>query len=84
MPKKGTYMLNKISDNIWTIDDVIPFFGMPYTTRMTLVKLQNGMLWVHSLLKISDKLLVEVSALGEVKNNKGSANLISKSSWLSP
>jgi len=61
-------MLNKISDNIWTVNgDAVPFFGMPYTTRMTLVKLKNGMLWVHSPLKISDKLLLEISALGEVK-----------------
>ena len=61
-------MLNKISDNIWIIDgDAVPFFGMPYTTRMTLVRLQNSMLWVHSPLKISDNLIEEISALGEVK-----------------
>ncbi len=61
-------MLNKISDNIWTVDgDAVLFYGMPYTTRMTLVRLNNGMLWVHSPSKISDKLLAEISALGEVK-----------------
>ncbi len=61
-------MLNKISENIWTVDgDAVSFFGMPYTTRMTLVRLQNGMLWLHSPIKISDKLLAEVSSLGNVK-----------------
>ena len=40
---------------------------MPYTTRMTLIKLASGDIWVHSPLNISQNLIKEVSALGKVK-----------------
>lgn len=61
-------MLNKISDNIWTVDgDAVPFFGLPYSTRMTVIRLQNGDLWVHSPLKISNVNIGEIKALGSVK-----------------
>lgn len=57
-----------ISENIWTIDgDAVPFFGMPYTTRMTVIRLSNDDLWIHSPLKISNNLIDDILALGEVK-----------------
>ncbi len=61
-------MLNKIADNLWTVDgDAVPFFGMPYTTRMTVILLPSGELWIHSPLQLSDQLSRDISALGEVK-----------------
>ena len=61
-------MLNKVADYIWIIEgEAVSFFSMPYTTRMTVVRLQNGTLWIHSPLKISNALIEEVIALGEVK-----------------
>ena len=61
-------VLNKIGENIWTVEgDAVSFFGMPYTTRMTLIKLTTGDIWVHSPLNISQNLIKEVSALGKVK-----------------
>jgi hypothetical protein len=61
-------MLKNISESIWIVDgDAVPFFGMPYTTRMTVVRLQNGALWIHSPLKISNTLIEDISILGEVK-----------------
>ena len=61
-------MLNKIGENIWTVEgDAVPFFGLPYTTRMTLIRLASGDLWVHSPLKISEDLMREMLSLGKVK-----------------
>jgi len=61
-------MLNEVSENIWTIDgDAVPFLGFPYTTRMTIVRLSDNELWIHSPLKISDALVEEVLKLGEIK-----------------
>lgn len=61
-------MLNRVGDNIWTVDgDAVIFYGMPYFTRMTLVRLADGALWLHSPLELSAPLASEVSALGEVK-----------------
>lgn len=61
-------MLNKVGDNIWTVDgDAVMFYGMPYFTRMTIVRLAGGALWLHSPLELCASLASEVSALGEVK-----------------
>ncbi|MDA7087045.1 hypothetical protein PH586_11680 [Pseudomonas sp. SA3-5] len=33
-------MLNQVGDEIWTLDGpAVQFYGMPYTTRMTVVRL---------------------------------------------
>ncbi|MEH6629128.1 MAG: DUF4336 domain-containing protein [Motiliproteus sp.] len=61
-------MLNKVAEDIWTVDGAaVPFFGMPYTTRMTVIRLASGELWVHSPSQIDVDLMREISALGEVK-----------------
>jgi len=61
-------VLNKVAENIWVVDgDAVSFFGMPYTTRMTVIRLSSGELWIHSPLKISNNLIEEILALGEVK-----------------
>jgi Domain of unknown function (DUF4336) len=62
-------LLHKISANIWTADgSIVNLYGFPFSTRMTVVRLAGGGLWVHSPLKISDRIVEEVGALGEVKH----------------
>ncbi len=66
--RKGDEVLNKLDENIWIVDgDAVPFFGFPFTTRMTVIRLSNGELWIHSPLKISNNLIGDILALGEVK-----------------
>ncbi|MBY4678978.1 DUF4336 domain-containing protein [Marinobacterium arenosum] len=60
--------MNRVGENIWTFDGgTVPFFSLPYSTRMTVVRLASGALWVHSPIKLDDALKVQVDALGEVK-----------------
>ncbi len=60
--------VKKISDGIWIVDgDEVPWYGMPYTTRASIVRLDNGDLWIHSPGKIYPELRNEVDALGVVK-----------------
>lgn len=57
-----------IGKNIWIHNGpAVPFFGMPYTTRSTIVKLSSGALWVHSPGKLTAGLLRELTQLGQVK-----------------
>lgn len=59
--------LQKIDNDIWIVDgDSVPWFGFPYTTRMTIVRLKGGKLWVHSPGKIVDEMMDEINALGQV------------------
>lgn len=61
--------LKEISKNIWIIDgDTVSWYGMPYTTRTTIVRLENGDIWVHSPGTIADGLLAEMDQLGKVKH----------------
>ena len=60
---------NQVAPDIWIFDGPhIKFYGMPFPTRMTIVRLRDGGLWVHSPLRISDELLGHVNALGDVKH----------------
>ena len=60
--------LKEISNDIWIFDgEEVSWYGMPYSTRMTVIRLKNGNLWVHSPEKIVTGLLKEINALGVVK-----------------
>lgn len=53
--------------NIFVFDGpAVSFYGMPYTTRMTIVRLNNSKLWVHSPIELNDELIRQVETLGEV------------------
>ncbi|WP_298493788.1 DUF4336 domain-containing protein [uncultured Maritimibacter sp.] len=59
--------LKPVAHDIWIIDGpAIRFYGMPFSTRATVVRLASGALWVHSPTKMSEPLRSEVEALGPV------------------
>ena len=65
--------LKKIADNLWIVDGEevqmdFKLFKVPFSTRMTVIRLKNGGIWVHSPIKPSDNLLFEIKQLGEVKH----------------
>lgn len=60
--------MKKIAENIWIFDgEAVKFYSLPYTTRMTVIALSNGDLWVHSPIKLEPTLQAKVEALGRVK-----------------
>ncbi|AJI53514.1 DUF4336 domain-containing protein [Francisella philomiragia] len=61
-------MLNQLAENIWVVDGgAVPFFGLPYTTRMTIIRLENNDLFIHSPINPNNELIQEVSKLGNIK-----------------
>ncbi|HGG64829.1 MAG TPA: DUF4336 domain-containing protein [Rhodobacteraceae bacterium] len=59
--------LKPVADNIWIVDGPsIKFYGTPFSTRMTVVRLENGDIWLHSPTKICGSLRDEITALGPV------------------
>lgn len=59
--------LKPVGPDCWIVDGPdIKFYGIPFSTRMTVVRLDNGNIWLHSPTKICDSLAAEVSALGPV------------------
>jgi len=59
--------LKPVADDVWLIDGpAIRFYGMPFSTRATLVRLASGALWVHSPTRLTEALANEVEATGPV------------------
>ncbi|MBW2253160.1 MAG: DUF4336 domain-containing protein [Deltaproteobacteria bacterium] len=50
---------------LWEVP--LRFYGVPFGTRMTVVRLASGDLWVHSPIALDDALREEVDALGTVR-----------------
>ncbi|QSX38612.1 DUF4336 domain-containing protein [Shewanella sedimentimangrovi] len=59
--------MKPFGENIWLFDGPsVPFFGLPYSTRMTVVRLNDDELWVHSPIALTPELQQQVSGLGTV------------------
>lgn len=58
-----------VAADIWLIDGpAIRFYGLPFSTRATLVRLADGGLWVHSPTRLTKALAAKVEALGPVRH----------------
>ncbi len=60
-------LLQSIDENIWTIGSEQKFLGVDFGSRMTVIRLSSGDLFLHSPIKINQELASELEALGEVK-----------------
>ena len=50
--------MTEIGENIWIFEGAaVPFFTLPYTTRMTVVRLSDDELWIHSPIALTDELI---------------------------
>ncbi len=59
--------LERVATNIWVAEGApVPFLGMVLGTRMTVVRLGDGRLWIHSPVGITRQLAEAVEALGRV------------------
>lgn len=62
-------MLTEVDRDIWIADGPsVPFLGVPYPTRMTVVRLAHGNLWVCSPIQLDDRLRAAIHALGPVRH----------------
>lgn len=60
-------MLERIADDLWIEPRPLRFFGVETGTRMTVVRLADGGLFVHSPVALDAKTREAVDALGRVK-----------------
>ncbi|GAA5215726.1 DUF4336 domain-containing protein [Corallincola platygyrae] len=60
--------MKQLAENLWIFDgEAVPFLKLPFTTRMTVVRLTTGELWVHSPIRFSDSICQQIDQLGPVK-----------------
>lgn len=73
-PYQPQLKLQEIGPGIWIVDGPVVHWGYgipikwPFPTRMTVVRLANGDIWLHSPVRPSDELVASVSALGPVSH----------------
>ncbi len=63
------FTLKSVGDDVWIVDGPnISFYGLPFPTRMTLIRLDDGALFVHSPIALSGDLRQAVESLGPVRH----------------
>ncbi len=55
-----------VCEDIWQARHALVVQGVPAHTRMTVVRLRSGQLWVHSPVPLCDELLAQLKQLGPV------------------
>jgi hypothetical protein len=59
--------LSAWDDDVWVAQAPLRFYGIPFGTRMTVVRLRSGALWLHSPIRIDAGLERALRELGEVR-----------------
>jgi hypothetical protein len=59
--------LSTWDDDVWVAEAPLRFYGIPFGTRMTVVRLRSGALWLHSPIRIDAGLERALRELGEVR-----------------
>ena len=59
-------MLTQLAPGLWECNAPMKFFGMALGHRMTVAKLSDGSLWVHSPVAYSESLAAELATLGPI------------------
>ena len=60
--------LERLDDNLWVAAAPLVYLGLHLGTRMTVVRLPDGALWIHSPISPTPELQAEVTALGPVRS----------------
>ena len=60
-------MLHSIADDLWVAEQPLRYLGVALTTRMTIVRLANGALLVHSPIHLTDELRSAAESAGHVR-----------------
>ncbi|NQU38170.1 MAG: DUF4336 domain-containing protein [Actinobacteria bacterium] len=66
--EKGRARLVAVDRDIWLVEGPsVAFLTIPYPTRMTIVRLSNGRLWIWSPIELDSELEKAVNELGSVE-----------------
>ena len=60
--------LQQVHEDLWVLAAPLSMFGLHLGTRMTVVRLPSGGLWLHSPVPLNEALLDELRALGNVEH----------------
>jgi hypothetical protein len=61
-------VLREWAEGIWLAEAPLRFYGLPFGTRMTVIRLRDRALLLHSPISLDARLRAEVEALGPVRH----------------
>jgi Domain of unknown function (DUF4336) len=62
-------MLERWDEGIWIADGPpVSFYGFPYPTRMTVVRLADGGVWVCSPIRLEDEMAAAIDGIGPLRH----------------
>ncbi|MFK7824344.1 MAG: DUF4336 domain-containing protein [Oligoflexales bacterium] len=61
-------MLEYLHDNLWIVRQPLNLLGIDFGTVMTIIRLQDHSLWIHSPIEPSDELIRHLDSLGPVNS----------------
>jgi hypothetical protein len=60
-------VLKIVEKDIWIVDGpIVNFNSIPFPTRMTIIRLENNKLWVHSPIELTNELKNNINDIGDV------------------
>lgn len=60
--------MKQLASDLWVAEgETVSFYHCPFTTRMVVIRLQSGGLWLHSPIAFSPELAEQLAAEGTVK-----------------
>jgi hypothetical protein len=60
--------LKPVANDLWIVDSVHKTFGLKLPVRMSVIRLLDGTLWLHSPTRCTGALLEELAALGAIRH----------------
>lgn len=73
-PNEAEPIPQRFGRDIWTVDGArVRMFGIPFSTRMTIIRLQSGGLWLHSPITAPDAIFM---ALGRLIDSLGTVEYL--------
>jgi hypothetical protein len=59
-------MLKQIAPDLWHMEAGMQAAGIPFTSRMTVVRLADGRVWIHSPVRFGPEVRAQIAGLGDV------------------
>jgi hypothetical protein len=59
-------MLKQIAPDLWHMEAGMQTAGIPFTSRMTVVRLADGRVWIHSPVRFGPEVRAQIAGLGDV------------------
>lgn len=60
--------MEQLASDLWIVDGPsVPFLGLPFSTRMTVIRLADGALWIHSPIPLTQVISEQLAEIGHVR-----------------